>query len=147
MPSRQQWSGRDIVITGDGLPFRGLSEADDAVTVEYIEPLYHDSVVDRNGDNGVHVENPKRKLRIQLKFMVGATADLARMHAQIELRKPFVTFNGRNLGSSTSAFTASNVAIKTVGQWSGSNKPMEVTFELEATKGQIIHGGQRVYGV
>lgn len=148
MARRQQWSGRDLIVMANKtVPLKGLSDADDAVIVERMNPLYEEPHLDLYGENGVHVKNNVNAIRITLKFKVGATVALAFLDSIIKGGQPLISLTGRNLGSDTSAFLGYNVALVSDGQWGGGKNPVEPTFGFTATDGDITHGGQRILPV
>lgn len=148
MGRRQKWSGRDLIVMANATkPLTGLSDADDAVIVERMNPLFQGSHLDLTGENGVHVADERRSLKITLKFKIGATATLRYLDGIIAAGEPLLTLTGRNLGSDTSAFYGNDVALVNDGQWGGGMNPVEPTFEFTAIEGDQVHGGQRVYPV
>lgn len=148
MPRRQKWSGRDLIIMANKtMPLTGLSDADDAVIVERMQPRFEDPHMDLTGENGVQVKNNSRNVRITIKFKIGATASLQYMDAVNLAGEPLVSLTGRNLGSTTSAFYANDVALADDGQWGGGKNPVEPTFIFTGIEGEITHGGQRVLPV
>lgn len=145
---RQTWSGRDLIIMANKtFPLKGLSDADDAVIVEDVNPLFQDPHFDLTGENAVHVADETEGIRITLKFKIGATASLTYLDGIKKTRTPLVQMTGKNAGSDTSAFWGENVALTNRGQWGGGKNPVEPTFTFVATKGDFNHGGQRVLPV
>lgn len=147
MPSRQQYRASDIVVSVDGFPFTGLSDADDAVTVSYTNPRYGDVQHDLYGRGGVQVKNEETELAIVLKFKIDATIDLDFLQVWHASGFPKRIMTGVNLGSNTSAFSAQDISMSEPGSWTAGKNPAELVFAFKAVRGAIVFGGQRILPV
>lgn len=144
---KQQWKGSDLtaqLLFGTGpAPLRNIADADDALVVNFANPRALDPKNDLNGVAGVHVINEETNIVIQLRFEIGATESIAILNNMVQNKIQARSFTAQNQGSNFARVVAENVVVSDSGPWGGGKNPSQFQFELKATRGTIIYGGQR----
>ena len=142
----REYSARDVVVTINtgvvALPLTGLSDADDAVTVDYNEDQYGDPDMDMYG-NGTHVLNLNKSGTIVLKVKQSAVADLALLDAIATAKKPVLMITGADLSTMGSAFRGESCALARTPSWARGKRPGETVWTFKPIKLSVSHKGQR----
>lgn len=142
----REYSARDVVVTINtgvvALPLTGLSDADDAVMVEFSEDQYGDPDMDMYG-NGTHVLNLNKMGTIVLKVKQSAVADLAMLNAIAAAEKPVPMIMGSDLSTMGASFRGDSCALAKTPSWARGKRPGETTWTFKAIRLSVTQAGQR----
>lgn len=143
---REYYSGKKQVVTVNGIPLRGLSDADDAIMAVMDEETFGQPQVDLSGGNSQHVENASETGVITVKLK-NSSPDLLTLSALQKARAPIEAVAVKDIGTNTAGCLGRNCQIKKAPDYQRGKTPQDITWEFTCGELKITHDSPRVLPV
>lgn len=143
---RESYSGKKQIVALDGIPLRGISDADESILATQTENTFDDAEVDLAGKNGCHVENASTKgtITVTLKF---SSPDHATLTALYKARAPISAVTIKDIGTNAAGVIGRDCRIKKAPDYKRGKKPGDVVYEFSCVELIISQDGPRIIAV
>lgn len=143
---RESYSGKKQIVALDGIPLRGMSDADDAITVTLDEETFGQPQVDLSGKNGQHVENNSRTGVVSIKLKA-ASPDHATLMALYNASAPISAITVKDIGTNSAGAIGRDARIKKSPDYVRGKAPQDIVYEFSCVELKINHDGPRILAV
>jgi len=140
---REQYSGKKQIFTVDGIPVRGLSDADDAIVATMDEETFGQPQVDLYGRNAQHVENSSQTGVISVKLK-NSSPDHIRLTALYKASAPISAVASKDIGTNAAGCLGRDCRIKKAPDYQRGKSAQDVVYEFACGELKIAHDGPRI---